>query len=252
VVLTSADGASWTRASAPVAADLAGASAVTAAANSSGYVIAAGQAQAGQAAELWWSPNLTSWTRASVRSQPSGSSQVLAVTAESGEFVAVGSASGHPAVWSTTDGQTWTTSVLGLPSGASAAQLSHVAIDGTRVVALGQQTTAGGGAPFAEMSTGSGASWKPVRFGSAGSVVTALTSSSADFTAATQSGPSGQQTAQISTSATGATWAPQSVTGLNGPGSHQVAALIPSASGVTGIGVAATAQSQQALTILLP
>ena len=47
VVLTSADGISWQRASGPIAQDLAGASAVAAAANQSGYVIAANAAGPG-------------------------------------------------------------------------------------------------------------------------------------------------------------------------------------------------------------
>jgi hypothetical protein len=118
-------------------------------------------------------------------SEPSSSSQVLAVSAASGEFVAVGSTGGHPAVWTTSEGRTWTTIVLDLPPGASAAQLSQIAIDGTHVAALGQQTTPAGRAPFAEMSSNSGASWQHVRFGQAGAAVTALTHGSSGFTAAT-------------------------------------------------------------------
>ena len=66
--------------------------------------------------------------------------------------MAVGSDGGHPAVWTTTDGQTWTTIGLNLPPGASAAVLQQVAIDGDHVVALGQETKAGEPLPFAEFS----------------------------------------------------------------------------------------------------
>ena len=254
VVLTSADGLSWRQASGPIAQDLAGTSAVTAAANSSGYVIAAGLATSGQAAQLWWSPNLTSWTRATVMNDASSSSRVQAVTAAAHEFMAVGSDGGHPAVWTTTDGQTWTTIVLDLPPGASAAQLDQVAMDGNRVVALGQETTAGGTVPFAEMSANGGASWQRVLSGPSGTgtVVTALAAGTGGFTAASQSGPPGQQDAQVWTSATGATWAPEQVSGLSGAGAHEVAALIPSGSGVTGIGLVATPQAQQPVTVILP
>jgi hypothetical protein len=254
VVLTSADGLSWRQASGPVTQDLAGTSAAAAAANSSGYVIAAGLAPSGQVAQLWFSPNLTSWTRATVMSDASSSSRVQAVTAAAHEFIAVGSDGGHPAVWTTADGQTWTTIVLDLPPGASAAQLDQVAIDGSRVVALGQETTAGGTVPFAEMSPDGGASWQRVPSGpsGAGTVVTALAAGAGGFTAASQSGPPGQQDAQVWTSATGATWAPEQVSGLSGAGAHEVAALIPSGSGVTGIGVVATQQAQQPVTVILP
>ena len=254
VVLTSADGLSWRQASGPIAQDLAGTSAVAAAANSSGYVIAAGLATSGQAAQLWWSPNLTSWTRATVMNDASSSSRVQAVTAAAHEFMAVGSDGGHPAVWTTTDGQTWTTIVLDLPPGASAAQLDQVAMDGNRVVALGQETTAGGTVPFAEMSANGGASWQRVLSGPSGTgtVVTALAAGTGGFTAASQSGPPGQQDAQIWTSATGATWASEQVSGLSGAGAHEVAALIPSGSGVTGIGLVATPQAQQPVTVILP
>ena len=121
--------------------------------------------------------------------------------------MAVGSHDGHPAVWTTTDGQTWTAIQLGLP-GASGAVLQQVAIGGEHVVALGQQTKAGQAVPFAELSADGGASWQEAPSGSAGpdTVVTALTAGSGGFTAATQSGAPGQQDAQIWTSATGPAW----------------------------------------------
>jgi hypothetical protein len=129
-----------------------------------------------------------------------------------------------------------------------------VAIDGNHVVALGQDTSTGGTAPFAEMSSDGGASWQRVPFGTAGTgtLVTALTASSGGFTAASQSGPPGQQDAQAWTSATGATWTPEQVTGLTGGGAHEITALVPSGSGVTGVGLVATQQAQQPVTVSLP
>jgi hypothetical protein len=81
--------------------------------------------------------------------------------------------------------------------------------------------------------------------------VTALTVSSGEFTAASQSGSPGQQNAQIWTSATGSAWASAQVGGLTGGGAHQIAALVSSGSAVSGIGTIATEQSQQALTLSL-
>jgi Protein kinase domain len=255
VVLTSADGTIWQRATGSIARDLAGASAVTAAANPAGYVIAANPAGPGSSPgpDLWWSRSLTSWTRATEMGITSGSNQVQAVAADAHELMAVGSDNGHPAVWTTADGQTWTTIVLDLPPGASAALLQQVAIDGDHVVALGQETKAGESVPFAEVSPDGGASWQEAPFGSAGpgTAVTALAAGSGGFTAATRSGGPGQQDAQIWTSATGSSWTPAQVSGLSGGGAHEVAALVSSGSAVSGIGLTATQQSQQPVVVSL-
>ena len=256
VVLTSADGTTWQRASGPITQDLAGASGIMTAADQSGYVIVGNAPGSGGAAGpyLWWSSNLTSWTRGTDMNDTGGSSQISAVATDAHEFMAVGSYDGHPAVWTTTDGQTWTTIVLGLPPGASGAALQQVAIgSGGRVVALGQETKAGQAVPLAEFSADGGASWQEGPFGSAGpgTAVTALTAGEGGFTAASQSGQAGQQDAQIWISATGSSWAEDQVSGLSGGGAHEVAALVASGSAVTGIGSTATEQAQQPVTVSL-
>jgi hypothetical protein len=255
IVLTSADGTTWQR-EGQITSDLAGASGLVTAANPSGYVIAANVAASGGSAtaDLWWSRNLTSWTRETSMNDTNGAGQVLAIGADAQEFMAVGSDGGHPAVWTTTDGQDWTTILLGLPPGASAAALTQVAINGDHmVVALGQATKADQSVPFAELSANGGASWQEKPFGSAGPgvAVTALTASSGEFTAASQSGAPGQQSAQIWTSATGSAWASAQVSGLSGGGAHQISALVSSGSAVSGIGTIATGQSQQTVTLSL-
>jgi len=161
-------------------------------------------------ADVWWSRKLTSWTQAQDINVTSGSTQVLAVAADPQRFVSAGSHDNHPAVWTTTNGRLWTTIVLALPPGASSPVLQQVAINGDRVVALGQETKAGGAVPFAELSADGGASWQRVRFSSPGPnpVITALTADSGGFTAAGQYGEPGQQTAVTWTSATGTTWTP--------------------------------------------
>jgi hypothetical protein len=254
VVLTSADGTTWQRAGGSIAQDLAGTSAVMTAANQSGYVILGNPAGSVAAMpDLWWSSNLTSWTRGTDMNDTSGASQVSVVAADAHEFMAVGSHNGQPAVWTTADGQTWTTIVLGLPPGASAAVLQQLAIAGDHVVALGLATKAGPSVPFAEFSADGGASWQEAPFGSAGpgTAVTALTGDSAGFTAASQSGGPGQQDAQIWTSATGSAWASAQISGLSGGGSHEISALVSSGSAVTGIGLTATQQAQQPVVVSL-
>jgi len=261
VVLTSSGGTTWQPAAGPgsITDDLAGVTAVAAAAGPDGYVIVGTLAAPGGAsvADVWWSQDLTSWTRAHDVNDVTGSSQVLAVAADSGGFVSAGSHDGQPAVWTTTDGRSWTTTVLPAPSGASGAVLQQIAADGSRIVALGQETTAAGAVPFAEVSADGGASWTQVPFPAAGpdTTFTALTADAGGFTAAAQSGGPGGQQAGIWTSAGGTVWTPVTASGLPGPrpaGSYRVAALAPAGPAVTGIVSIATQQSQQAVAVTVP
>jgi len=261
VVFTSADGTTWQPASGPgsVTDDLAGVSAVATAAGPAGYVIV-GKLVApggGCVADVWWSPNLSSWTRAHDVNDATGSSQVLSVAADAHGFVSVGSHNGKPAVWTTTDGRSWATIVLPVPAGASSAVLQQVAINGHRVAALGQETTAGGIVPFAALSADGGASWSEVPFSPAGpdTAFTALTADSGGFTAAGQFGEPGQRHVAVWTSANGTAWALSQFSGAAGAGaggSSQITALSPSGSAVTAIGSIATQSNQAVFTVTVP
>ena len=265
VVLTSTDGTVWGVAGGNITQDLTGVAAVAATSGPAGYVIV-GKLVApggGCVADVWWSPNLTSWTRAHDVNDTTGSSQVLAVAASAHGFVSVGSHDGKPAVWTTANGTSWETIVLPVPDGAATAVLQQVAINGNRVVALGQATPAAatgagpgvGTVPFAELSVNGGASWQQVPFSSPGpdTTFTALTAAgSAGFTAAGMFGQPGQQDVALWTSATGASWKPSQSSGLNGSEAWQIDALAPSGTAVTGIGTIVTQQSQQTVTFTLP
>ena len=265
VVLTSADGTVWGVAGGNITQDLTGVSAVAATSGPAGYIIV-GKLVApggGCVADVWWSPNLTSWTRAHDVNDTTGSSQVLAVAAGAHGFVSVGSHDGKPAVWTTANGTSWETIVLPVPDGAATAVLQQVAINGNRVVALGQAMPAAGtGAgpgvgtvPFAELSVNGGASWQQVPFSSPGpdTTFTALTAAgSAGFTAAGMFGQPGQQDVALWTSATGVSWKPSESSSLNGSGAWQIDALAPAGTAVTGIGTIVTQQSQQTVTFTLP
>ena len=261
VVMTSADGTTWQSAAGPgtITADLAGVSALAAAAGPHGYVIVGKLVAPGGScvADVWWSPDLTVWTRAHDVNDATGSSQVLAVAADARGFVSAGSHDGKPAVWTTTDGTTWTTIVLPVPAGASSAVLQQIAISGNRVAALGQATTPAGTVPIAELSVNGGASWQQVPFSSPGpdTAFTALTASPGGFTAAGQFGEPGQQQVAAWTSANGTSWTSAPIGGLTGPqtgGSYQISALAPSGNVVTGIGSLATQASQEVFTVTLP
>ena len=278
IVLTSADGTAWGVAGGNIVQDLTGVSAVAATSGPAGYVIVGKLVAAGGGcvADVWWSPNLTSWTRAHDVNDTTGSSQVLAVAAGAHGFVSVGSHDGKPAVWTTANGRSWKTIVLPVPEqgagevgGTASAVLQQVAINGNRVVALGQatpaagtgasttgaSTTGAGTVPFAELSVDGGATWQQMPFNSPGpdTTFTALTAAgSVGFTAAGLFGLPGQQTVAVWTSATGVSWKPSQSSGLNGSEAWQIDALAPSGSAVTGIGTIITQQSQQTVTFTLP
>jgi hypothetical protein len=261
VVMTSADGTSWRSASGPhsITADLAGVSAVAAAAGPHGYVVVGKLVAPGGScvADVWWTPNLTSWTRAHDVNDATGSSQVLAVAADARGFVSAGSHNGKPAVWTTTDGTAWTTVVLPVPAGASSAVLQQIAISGNRVAALGQAYTPAGAVPIAELSVNGGSSWQQVPFSAPGpdTTFTALTAASGGFTAAGRFGELGQQQVAAWTSANGTSWTSAAIGGLTGSrtgGSYQISALAPSGTAVTGIGSLATQASQEVFTVTLP
>jgi hypothetical protein len=264
-VLTSRDGTHW-RSAGAISHDLAGVSAVQAAGGPAGYVIVGKVVEPGGAclADVWRSRDLNSWTKARDVNETSGSSQVLAVAADPSGFVSAGSRDGWPAVWTSPDGRDWTTARLPLPPGASAGVIQQVAASGSRVVALGQQTTAGGTRPLAERSGDGGRTWQPVPFtapgpavalATAGSAVTftALTAGPDGFTAAAQFGSAaGGLDAAVWTSADGRAWTRSAVSGLGAGSSHEITALAVSGDVVTGIDSAQAQASQQFVLRRLP
>jgi len=159
VVLTSANGTTWRPAAGNITAGLGKISTVSAAAGPRGYVILGKLVvPGGCAADVWYSANLTSWTRAHDVNDATGSSQTLAVTALADGFVSVGSHNGRPAAWTTSDGTSWRTIVLPAPANA---QLNQIAISGARLVATGgPDGQANGTAAFAVSSADGGASWQ--------------------------------------------------------------------------------------------
>jgi hypothetical protein len=247
LAFTSADGVTWQPAPGTIAQDLAGASAVTVAAGPAGYVVVGNPAASG-ASDVWWSPDLTSWSQA----RDVNDGQMLAVAAAAHGFVAVGSHDGKPAAWTTSNGRSWTTVVLPRPAGASSAVLQQIAIKGSRMVALGQATTAGGVVPFAATSVDGGARWVQVPFASPGpgTAFTALIASSRGFTAVGQYGLTGQASPVAWTSASGTAWTRTQLSGLTG--AYRITALVPAGPAATAIGSIATQQGQGAFIVGVP
>jgi hypothetical protein len=255
VVLTSANGTTWQPAAGSIARDLSGVVGLSAAAGPGGYVIVGKEVDPDGSCEayVWHSANLASWTRAHDVNDTSGSSQVLAVAADGTGFVSVGSHNGQPALWTTTNGISWTTIVLPLPAGATGV-LQQIAVSGGRLVAAGVQTSADTISPLAAVSADGGAKFAPVSFGVPGTdlAVTALTADAGGFTAAVQFGAPGQQAVTAWTSAAGTSWTPGPVSGLPAGGSDQLTALVPARTRVTAIASAATLLSQRPAVLTLP
>ena len=256
VVLTSANGTTWRPAAGNIAAGLGKISTVSAAAGPRGYVILGKLAvPGGCAADVWYSANLTSWTRAHDVNDTTGSSQTLAVAALADGFVSVGSHDGRPAAWTTSDGTTWRTIVLPAPANA---QLNQIAVRGARVVATGGSDGQGAGAAaFAASSPDGGATWQQVslRLPAPGTVVTALAAGPQGWIAAGQYGTPGRPRVVVWKLAPGQdTWAQAQVDGITGAGKGQppeITALDASQHAVTGIGPVAPAVSQLAAVFTL-
>jgi hypothetical protein len=248
VAFTSADGVTWQPAAGDIAHDLAGVSAVEVAAGPAGYVIVGNPAAPG-VPDVWWSPDLTSWSQAD---DMTGSSLVRAVVADAHGFVAAGSDSGKPAVWTTSNGQSWTAVLLPLPAGASSAVLQQIAVKGSRMVVLGQATTQGGVVPFAALSLDGGATWVQVPFAAPGpdTTFTALTANSRGFTAVGQFGQPGQASPAAWTSATGTAWTRAELSGITG--AYRITALTAAGPAATAIGSIATQQSQGTFIVGVP
>jgi hypothetical protein len=180
---------------------------------------------------------------------------MLAVAAGPSGFVSAGSRENLPAVWTSSDGRTWTAVSTPLPAGATAGMIQQVAVSGSHAVALGQQTTPHGIQPLAERSDDGGRTWRPVPFTAPGPGVsfTALTASRGGFTAAAQFGSSGgTMAAAVWTSGDGSNWTRSQVSGLASGGSHAITALAASGAEVTGIDSVQAQASQQFVVRNLP
>jgi hypothetical protein len=258
VVIGSADGRTWSAADAEAAFAGGGLAAVQAAAGRNGYVIVGSQqvtgpgGQARTVAAAWWSPRLTGWHRATggALDGADGSRQMLAVTATSGGFVAVGSHGRLSAAWTTPDGRSWQLADLPLPAGATSAALQHVAAAGRTVVATGVARTAAGPVPYAARSTDGGRTWTesalPVPAGTA--QVSAVAAAGGGFTVTgTFGATAGDRDVVVWTSRDGMTWQASTPTGpgLATPGIQAITGLTVSGRTLTGVGFTATPSGEQ-------
>jgi hypothetical protein len=261
VVLTSADGRTWSAADSEPAFAGGGLTAVQAAAGRGGYVIVGSRrvtdpgGEARTVAAAWWSAGLTGWHRASDATAGAldgldGSRQMRAVAATADGFVAVGSHGPLPAVWTTLDGQTWSLADLPLPAGATAAALEHVAAAGRTVVATGVGRTAAGPVPYAVRSADGGRTWTESALSvPAGTAqVSAVAAAGGGFTVTGTFGvTAGDRDVVVWTSRDGTTWQASTPAGpgLAAPGIQAITGLTVSGRTLTGVGFAATPAGEQ-------
>jgi hypothetical protein len=261
VVAVSADGRTWQAADGEGAFGGSGLFTEQAAANGQGYVIVGHQnvRQPGggkvAVAAAWYSAVLTGWQRARDATTGAldgpGARQMLAVTASSAGFVAVGSHGDQPSVWTSANGRSWRQADLPRPAGATQAVLQHVASNGRTVAAVGTAVTAlGQQVPFAASSSNGGASWTESALPApAGLVsVTALAAAGGTFTATGTYGITpGHQDVVVWTSSNGAAWraAEPAGQGLTGPGIQAITSLTVSGSTLAGVGFTASPSTEQ-------
>jgi hypothetical protein len=261
VVVVSADGGAWQAADGESAFGGSGLFTAQAAANGQGYVIVGHQniRQPGGSkvtvAAAWYSATLTGWQRAGDATAGAlagpGARQMLAVTASSAGFVAVGSHGDLPSAWTSPDGRSWRQADLPRPAGATRAVLQHVASNGRTVAAVGTAVTATGQqVPFAASSSNDGVTWTesmlPAPAGLAS--VTALAAAGGSFIATgTYGSTPGHQDVVVWTSADGAAWraAEPAGAGLTGPGIQAITSLTVSGSTLAGVGFTASPASEQ-------
>jgi hypothetical protein len=204
-------------------------------------------------AAAWWSAGPTGWARGTGVTAGdlagTGSPQMLAVTAAGTRFVAVGTASHSPAVWTSPDGRHWQLTRLRSPAGASAALLRQVAAQRNVIVATGTATTGTGTEPFAAYSTDGGTTWQETPLTASGGfpTVTALTAAGRGFEAVGTVGQPGNLRVVVWSSRDGISWRTHEPvgTGLNSRGSQALTALTASGSRLTGAGYVATPQGEQ-------
>jgi len=251
VILMSASGTSWTKASGTGPLTAPGTSLAATAAGPAGYVVVGITPVGGrQAPAAWFSADLSTWAPAPLTGAADGG-QMFAVTTARPGFVAAGAAGASPAVWTSPDGSAWQLRALPRPAGAASAVLTRVTAIGDKVVAAGSEyrgAGAGSPVPFAAVSADGGRTWQesvlPAPPGPA--VVTALTAAGRGFVAVGHPGLPGQPGLLTWWSAEGVTWhyAGSAGGGVAGPFVTQINAVTAGNGTLTGAGFAASGSAE--------
>jgi hypothetical protein len=260
VIVFSSDGRTWRAADGAAAFGRPGAIASASAAHGSRYVVVGARTMGGRTvAAAWWSSGLGSWNRAAAAGKDAltgrtGTRRMVAVTAGSFGFVAVGQRDGLPAAWTSTDGGAWR--LVSLPAVSGGGNLSYVTSSGNTVVAAGTVPRPTGSVPLVAVSPDGGLTWREITVAAPAGFtrLTGLTSTGSSFVAVGTVGSPGQSDVVVLTSADAATWklVVPSGTGLSGPGEQQITALTTAGGQLLGAGFTATARSEDPTLWIAP
>ncbi len=279
VVVFSPDGRTWRAADGAAAFAQAGATVSAAAARGSQYVAVGARTAGGRTiAAAWWSSGLGKWDRAvdarkGALDGKAGTRRMVAVTATSAGFVAIGQHGGLPAAWTSADGRAWR--LIGLPavSGGGSAYLTYVTASGNTVVAAGTVLRPTGDVPLMAVSADGGLTWREITVPvpgnpvtstgatstgatstgatsagatSTGVTLTGLTATGSGFVAVGTTGAPGRSDVVVLTSADGTAWRVivPSGRGLSGPGAQKITALTAAGGKLLGAGFTATARTE--------
>ncbi|WP_433327197.1 hypothetical protein [Spirillospora sp. CA-294931] len=251
LVVTSPDGAVWTRAKLPD-----GQSASGAASGPSGHVVV-GAAKGTAAA--WHSADLAVWTRGgnAGKGDLDGATWMRDVAATTRGYVAVGGRKGGrpgaggaelPAIWTSQDGRKWTAVASpSLPSGLVSGSLTQVVARGDLLVAPGWGVPSGPApvpVPLAAVSADGGRTWRTHVPEGAASLTAAAATGRGLVIAGTTGAPGSLDAALWSTS-DGTSW--RRTPGPGGPGDQRLTALSTLGHQLVGAGVGSGASGEAPL-----
>ena len=223
LLVTSRDGASWTRAK---ITDRDGE--LHGAAYGPGGYVAVGTGMA------WRSGDLASWTEGT---GDLADGDLRDVTAVPDGYVAVGDRKDRgPTAWTSTDGKEWTAVEVPRPQGVASATLTAVAARGGTLTAIGS----GGGQSFVATSADGGRTWRSQALPAI--TLTAVTASPRGFVIAGDPSGAGRSDVSLWTSADGASWRQTRPRGrgLNGDGLQRLTAMTVHGGGLLAVGLDGT------------
>ncbi|HEX6468126.1 MAG TPA: hypothetical protein VF069_03450 [Streptosporangiaceae bacterium] len=265
IVATSPDASSWHRLPPTVLGSTAGARTLSSVASGpKGYVVVgwAGTVPQKTSAAAWYSADLTTWRRAAgLEATRTSWPRMLDAAGTSTGYVAVGDVvdptapaekRSRPEVWTSPDGLRWKAQQPELPDRMLNGSLTHVAVGGQTIAALGRGWFENQGyRAFAVVSGDSGLTWSALELplaaaGAADVTVTAMTATSRGFAAAGTVDASGDEDVVLWTSADGRSWSSSSPRGpaLSGTGTQRITALTVVRSRLLGVGLTADSHAQ--------
>jgi hypothetical protein len=267
MLATSTDAASWQRAKDTALGSVEGITLSAVTGGPKGYVVVGWQGTVPQetSAVAWQSTDLRTWKKAGGDQMGSARNswpRMLDAASTSTGYVAVGEVvnptapaaeNTRPEVWTSPDGLRWKPQRPELPDHMVNGRLTHVAVNGQTIAALGRGWFENAGyRTFAVVSGDAGLTWSAAQLPLQGVVkpadvsVTAITATSGGFAAAGAVDNAGDVDVVVWTSTDGRAWQPSNLRGaaLSGAGAQQITGLAVVRNRLLGVGLTADSQAQ--------